>query len=345
MRYLLIILLFSLPSLVFGQRWFDLSGISIPSNVPTIQVTGGFTPFSASFGIFSQYQTVTVSGFSLTNNVVVTFTAAQGMEVSSDNVTYGASATIVRSGSVLPNNNNVTIFVRIAASTAVGSYSGNIIFTSGGATTINVPFTASVASSATEAKFMLGGDASMLSQAGWTRCFNPGAGASSYTDLSTGFILNRIAGAWAGNFGSVYGYNDQGPQSGTFGSEFPQNVYSGFWINIGVPSAAFVNQGYGITISNLSAGTYVVEITGSCTPAFNSGITTGEYRVRFGPTGADNEQHTMNNQNNTSNFLIFPLSGVGTITAGQLIYISMNANQFGSPGGVVGNGIRVRKVS
>lgn len=321
-----------------------MSRITQPPAGPTITVVGSFTAFSSSFGIISQYQTVTVKGESLTNNISITLTAAQGMEISLDNITYTSSITLTRSGTTIPGQ-PITIFIHITSSTAVGSYSGNLIFTSSGATTVNIPFTASVASSSTEAKFMLGGDASMLSQAGWTRCFNPTASASTYTDLTTGWTLNRVAGAWAGNFGSIYGYNDQGPQSGTFGSEFPQNTVSGFWINIGVPAATFGTGGYGITIGNLPPGTYVVEIIGACTPAFNNGITTGEYRVRYGPSGADNEQHTMNNQNNTQTFLIFPASGVGTITSGQSIYIAASANQFGSPGGVVINAIRVRKVS
>jgi autotransporter-associated beta strand protein len=85
-------------------------------------------------GTASSSTSVAVSGSDLAGDI--TATAPSGLEVSSDDVTYGPSATISQSGGPL--------YARLAASAPVGSYDSlNVVLTSPGAANINVATTAS----------------------------------------------------------------------------------------------------------------------------------------------------------------------------------------------------------
>ncbi|WP_020602737.1 putative Ig domain-containing protein [Spirosoma spitsbergense] len=84
-------------------------------------------------------QTFTTSGASLTANIVAT--APAGFEIStSAGSGFGASLTLMQSGGTV---SNTPIYVRSSA-TATGPISGNVVLTSGGATTQNVAVSGTV---------------------------------------------------------------------------------------------------------------------------------------------------------------------------------------------------------
>ena len=112
------------------------------SNAATIAVNASdalsLCGFSQSIGAPSASQTYTVSASNLTNDLVITPPA--NFEVSSNNTTWFGSSTplvISPSAGII---NTTTIYIRLNA-TVAGSFSGNIINASTGATSVNVAVT------------------------------------------------------------------------------------------------------------------------------------------------------------------------------------------------------------
>jgi len=117
----------------------DLTFSALGAATPTITGAATATAFTATYGTASSAQTFSVSGTNLTANI--TATAPLNFEVSSDGVTYGATATFTQSGGTASGS----LRVRIKAAAAVtGSYNSvNIPLTSTGATTVNITTAAS----------------------------------------------------------------------------------------------------------------------------------------------------------------------------------------------------------
>lgn len=113
--------------------------VTSTSTDPAIVTTSSLTAFSTISGTASTAQSIAVTGAFLTENIAVT--APSDYEVSSDNVTFGNTASLSTTGG--------TTFVRIKSSASVGSPSGNVSFTSLGATDQTVAVTGSVISETT----------------------------------------------------------------------------------------------------------------------------------------------------------------------------------------------------
>ena len=110
---------------------------------PTITASGSVTARSTTYGTASSAASFTVSGSALTGNLTITPPA--GFQTSlTEGSGYGSSTTITASGTLA----STTVFVRLAAATAPGSYSGNISIAGGGATSQSV----AIASSTVAAK-------------------------------------------------------------------------------------------------------------------------------------------------------------------------------------------------
>ncbi|NHM07349.1 hypothetical protein G4D82_08965, partial [Flavobacterium sp. CYK-4] len=108
-----------------------------------IEVTG--TPLAAvdtTYGTASATPTTfSVSAHDLENNLVIT--APTGFEVSTDGIAYGVSQTLIpASGTVAAT----TVYVRLAATTVAGTYSGDITLVSAPAVTVNVATVSSTVS-------------------------------------------------------------------------------------------------------------------------------------------------------------------------------------------------------
>jgi gliding motility-associated-like protein len=109
----------------------------IPVTAPaaaTITASGTLTALTTTVGAASATTSFTVSGFNLPLAGILVAPPA-GFEVSASATTgFGATITVGAAGTVAPT----TVYVRLAAATAVGSYSGNIVLSSAGAANVTI---------------------------------------------------------------------------------------------------------------------------------------------------------------------------------------------------------------
>lgn len=107
--------------------------VSVTAGSPIISTSGTLTALSTTYGTASSTTTFTVSGTNMGAGILVTPPA--GFEVSlSSGSGYASSITVGSSGTI----SSTTVYVRLAATTAVGTYSGNAVCSSSGATSVNV---------------------------------------------------------------------------------------------------------------------------------------------------------------------------------------------------------------
>lgn len=100
---------------------------------PTISSSGSLSALSTTYGTASSNTTFSVSGANMAAGILVTPPA--GFEVSqSADSGFGATTTVGAAGTIA----STTVYVRLAATSSVGSYSGNIVLSSAGATSVNV---------------------------------------------------------------------------------------------------------------------------------------------------------------------------------------------------------------
>jgi gliding motility-associated-like protein len=98
-----------------------------PFTGPTITTTGTLSALNTVYGTPSTAQVFNVSGSNMTAGILVT--PPGGFEVSTDNITYSNSLTIGAAGTIA----STQIFIRLKASTSIGTYSGPVILSSTGA--------------------------------------------------------------------------------------------------------------------------------------------------------------------------------------------------------------------
>jgi len=99
---------------------------------PTISTSGSPSALTTVYGTPSTSTVFTVSGVKLTAGILITPPA--GFEVSNDDVTFKPAITVGTGGKIAPT----TVYIRLAATTPVGSYPGKIALTSAGAPTVDV---------------------------------------------------------------------------------------------------------------------------------------------------------------------------------------------------------------
>ncbi len=180
---------------------------------PTISTSGTLSAVDTTYGTASASPTsFSVSGSNLTNNITVTPPA--GFEVSiTSGSGYTTVLTLTQSGGAVANT---TVFVRLAATTAVGTYSGNIVVASSGATTQNVP---TVASSVSPAALSI--TANNLTKTYGTAVTFAGTEFTSL-GLKNGETIGSVAltsggaAATAGVSGSPYALTPSSATGGTF---------------------------------------------------------------------------------------------------------------------------------
>ena len=109
---------------------FSITAYSPPTS-PTVSASGNLSVLNSTYGSASLTATsFTVSGQNLTQGILVD--PPDGFEVSlaEDGITgFAATQTIAGTGTIAPT----TVFIRVAAGSPAGSYSGNIVCTSGAA--------------------------------------------------------------------------------------------------------------------------------------------------------------------------------------------------------------------
>jgi gliding motility-associated-like protein len=106
------------------------AAIVVYASGPVVATSGNLSPLTTVYGTYSSAETFSVVASSLTSGVVITPPA--GFEISTDDITYSATVTI-GSGSTSVNQ---TIFIRLKATANAGTYSGNIVASSGSANTM-----------------------------------------------------------------------------------------------------------------------------------------------------------------------------------------------------------------
>ena len=114
---------------------------TVTSANPTLALSvTSLSGFVSNFGVPSASQFYTVSGSGLSGTIM--FTAPSGFEISLDNSTFATSRTL---SPVAGNLFGVTVYVRLSGEASVGSPSGNISHSGGGASSISVGVTGIVA--------------------------------------------------------------------------------------------------------------------------------------------------------------------------------------------------------
>jgi hypothetical protein len=101
---------------------------------PTISTSGSLSALTTTYGTASSTSTFSVSGTALTADILVTPPA--GFEVSTNASSgFGSSVTLTQTGGSV---SSTPIYIRLAAATNAGAYSGNVVLSSTGATDVNV---------------------------------------------------------------------------------------------------------------------------------------------------------------------------------------------------------------
>jgi gliding motility-associated-like protein len=105
---------------------------------PVIVATGTPAAVNTTFGTASPSTSFTVSGSWITAGILIT--PPPGFEVSTDNITFGSTVTVGAAGGA----NATKVYIRLVAANAAGSYGGNVVLSSPGATSVNVAIPNSV---------------------------------------------------------------------------------------------------------------------------------------------------------------------------------------------------------
>ncbi|HEX8021690.1 MBG domain-containing protein [Mucilaginibacter sp.] len=114
--------------------------ITVNKALPVITAPGNINAVNTTYGIPSTAESFTVSGTNLSAGITVT--PPPGFEVSTDNVNFSSTVTVGGANIAGP----ITVYIRLAAKTNAGVYSGNIVLSSSGATNIDINIPSSTVS-------------------------------------------------------------------------------------------------------------------------------------------------------------------------------------------------------
>jgi gliding motility-associated-like protein len=105
---------------------------SVTATPPVITETGALASITTVQGTASASGQFSVSATGLTSGVLIT--PPPGFEVSTDNVNFSSTVTAGGSGTLA----SAPVYIRLAAADVMGSYTGSIVLSSAGATSVNV---------------------------------------------------------------------------------------------------------------------------------------------------------------------------------------------------------------
>jgi len=103
-----------------------------PPTFPTITAAGTPAALTTTYGTASAATTFTVTGANMTSGILIT--PPPGFEVSTDNVNFSNTVTVGAAGNIAAT----TVYIRLASSTPVGDYTGNIVLSGAPAQSVNV---------------------------------------------------------------------------------------------------------------------------------------------------------------------------------------------------------------
>ena len=117
----------------------ELDIVYTPAATPTLTANTtssvSLTGFSTTSGVASASQSFTLAGLNLTGTNIV-LTAPTGYEISTNNTTFSGSVTLISGTTATYNSptlSNTTIYLRITSAASLGSVSGNLTISGGGA--------------------------------------------------------------------------------------------------------------------------------------------------------------------------------------------------------------------
>lgn len=113
-----------------------------PIGPPSFTASADLQGLTTTYGTPSPSESFTITGANLTGGVSVK--APPGFEVSTDNTNFSTTVTVGGTGDLAATK----VYIRLAATTPVGTYSGNILLTSPGTPDINVAMPASTVTKA-----------------------------------------------------------------------------------------------------------------------------------------------------------------------------------------------------
>ena len=243
----------------------------LSASTPLINVSGALIALTTIYGSPSTTTSFTASGSSLTNNIVIT--APEGFEISQTSASSGFSF----SQSLVPSNGVIsdkTIFIRLAPSANVGSYSGYITLSSTGATTATV---LTVLSSVNPAPLTITGLAASNKVYDKTTAVTI-TGTPTYNGLVNGEVW-PVSGAVSYAFETATAGNGKAiVRTGSY--DAPSSNYS-----ISQPSFTASISPINLTLTNVAASNKIYDSTTDASiSASVSGVLSGD-TVNFNITG------------------------------------------------------------
>ncbi len=242
-------------------QWTLLTGTIIgPATFPAAIV--------AIFGTASSPTSVSITSSGTLGNIIAT--APAGLEVSSDGVTYGSTATNPPAGG--------TLYARLSASAALGTYNSlNVVLSSAGASAVNVATTASgnivatphwaVAASGNWGTAINWFASTIASGSGDTADF-------SQVDITSDTTVHLDASRTVGNL--IFGNTDVAPAANWIVDDNGSAGTNMLMLAGGTPTITVSNLGSGKTTTISAVVTNTVSLTkaGAGTLVFNPGANT-----------------------------------------------------------------------
>jgi gliding motility-associated-like protein len=163
---------------------------SLIINAPAISASNALTVMSTTYGKASTSQSFTVSGTDMTTNVQAT--APSGFEISSDNINFSGTASIGAAGNFV----SAPVYIRLSATAAAGTYSGNVVLASSNATSVTIAAISSV----------IGKKAITISASAKSKTYGDSDPAFTYS-VSTGALVgpDAFTGSLTRDAGEAFG--------------------------------------------------------------------------------------------------------------------------------------------
>lgn len=248
---------------------------------PTISETGTPNSVNTTYGTASLSSSFSVSGSNMQQGILVTPPA--GFEVSINNATFSPTVTAGNAGNIPPT----TIYIRLAASSAANNYSGNIILSSPGASSLTVTMPNSLVSPAPLT--ITATDA--IKTYGQTLTGAPGSTAFTATGLQNNETIGSVTTGYGPGSAGTDGVGDYGgcatvanATGGTFNPDNYNINYVGGQIIVNpAPLSIIANdvtKTYGQTLTGTSGSTAFTSV------GLQNGETIGSVTIAYGTGSA-----------------------------------------------------------
>ncbi len=249
---------------------------------PTVTISGTPTPLSTTYGQSSTATQFSVTGTNMQAGVLITPPA--GFEVSVDDNNYASTATLGNSGAI-----SGTVYIRLAASTGYGDYSGDILLSSTNATTVNV----AIGNSSVGKRSLTITANSVNKVYGQTLMGGSGSVAFTSSGLQNGEIIGNVSVAYGTGAAANAAVNTytatvtpSAATGGTFASSNYNITYAKGDIIVGAKSLTITASNVNKTYGQLLTGT--AGSTAFTSSGLENGETIGGVTVTYGTGAAAN---------------------------------------------------------